>query len=67
MSKISSLQDVNMSNTTKEIDKMAKLQSGIFSSFFQKLFMLLVATATFVFMFMFVWIFPNKVIVTASE
>jgi hypothetical protein len=31
------------------------------SSFFQKLFMLLLATAVFGFMFIFIWMFPNKV------
>ena len=61
MQQISNSQDDNMSKTTAERDKLASMQKSSVSSFFQKLFMLLLATAVFGFMFIFIWMFPNKV------
>jgi hypothetical protein len=61
MQQISNSQDDNMSKTTAERDKLANMQKSSVSSFFQKLFMLLLATAVFGFMFIFIWMFPNKV------
>ena len=62
MQQISTSQDDNMSKTTAERDKLASMQKSSVSSFFQKLFMLLIATAVFGFMFIFIWMFPNKVV-----
>ncbi len=67
MNKISESQEDNMSRTTAERDKMAKMQKASVSSFFQRLFMLLIATATFVFLFIFIWMFPNKVRIEQQE
>jgi len=61
MQSISKSQEINMIKTTEERDKLAEVNKSTVSSFFKRLFMLLIATVTFCFMFMFIWMFPNKV------
>ncbi|CDW76887.1 UNKNOWN [Stylonychia lemnae] len=61
LKKIADSQEQNLDKTEKERDEIAKLQAKVFSSFWQRILMLIIATLTFMGTGFFIWLFPNKI------
>ena len=63
INRIQESQDQNLGKTKAERDKIAAIQSRTFSSFFCRLFMLVLATGVLIGMMFFIWLFPNKILI----
>eukprot|EP00347_Sterkiella_histriomuscorum_P010742 403375093 len=61
LNQIQNSQDKNLQQTEKEREEIVKMQSKTFSSFFQRIIMLVIATVTFFMIGSFIWLFPNKI------